>query len=162
MHSGAQFAEILAEKVGRFGASGRPAAASRPAYAKAHHPVVLFFHSGTGGTVMDSRVARAYGAAIRPGAAAAPKPAAEMRPTRVLTERQQQALAHFVGLGARLHADFTSRELRSAFRLLARLYHPDRHPGCSEFEKARLSRLFAGLHEAYRQLLTSIPLPPAA
>jgi hypothetical protein len=161
MQSGAQFAEILAEKVGRFEATGRPAAGSRAPHAKPHPPVVLFFHHGAGAPVMDNRVARAYGAGFRPRAAAAPAPEPP-RPARILTDREQRALAHFVAMGAKLRSDFTNQDLRSAFRLLARLYHPDRHPGCSEFEKARLSRLFAGLHDAYRTLLASIPLPPAA
>ncbi len=56
--------------------------------------------------------------------------------------------------GATLTVDFTDGELRSAFRALARCYHPDRHPESGALEQARLSRVFAGLADAYRHLVT--------
>lgn len=162
MHSGARFARILDEKVGRVD-SARPAA-GRAGYGRPHHPVVLLFHTAVHQPAAQAgRVASAYGAGYRSCAAAAervtPQPS---RPGRLLTDRQQQALAHMVGLGAALDANFTIRDLKTAFRTLARLYHPDRHPGSSEFEQARLGRQFAVLHDAYRQLLKVVCLPPAA
>ena len=78
----------------------------------------------------------------------------------MLTDRQQQALTQLVAMGARLHRNFSDSELKSAFRSLARIYHPDRHPHCSEFEQARLARQFAVLTDAYKLLLNL--LPPAA
>jgi len=74
------------------------------------------------------------------------------RPRRTLSSRQRQALNAFVELGARIGDDFTDAELRSVFRSLALRYHPDRHPGSSDREKARLSTSFAQLHEAYQSL----------
>jgi DnaJ-class molecular chaperone len=61
-------------------------------------------------------------------------------------------LAILEALGAVLPADFTSDELRAAFRSLARRYHPDRHPRCSEDERIRLGVLFGHAHDAYRTL----------
>ena len=49
-------------------------------------------------------------------------------------------------------------DLRGAFRTLARRYHPDRHPNCTPIEKARLSRQFIQLHDAYRELQASLPV----
>lgn len=71
---------------------------------------------------------------------------------RALTAEQQRALAELVALGATLDPDFTVRELRSAFRFLVRRCHPDRHPGSSPAEQARLSQLFAVVTEHYRCL----------
>lgn len=178
MQSGTHFADILAEKVGRPKFGTRPTQASRPAFARAQAPVLLFFQAGNGqATTVDHRAARAYGipfvprqepvqnqtvSRVRPAQKARPAQPAEPRPPRVLTERQHTALTLLVSLGAQLDADFTARQLKTAFKVLARLYHPDRHPGCSEFEKARFSRQFAAVHEAYRQLLAVLPLLPAA
>jgi hypothetical protein len=175
MQSGTHFADILAEKVGRPKFGTRPTQASRPDFARAQAPVLLFFHTGNGpATAFDHRAAKAYGIPfvprpepvpiqtvppVRPAQKARP---AEPKPPRVLTERQHTALTLLVSLGAQLDADFTARQLKTAFKVLARLYHPDRHPGCSEFEKARFSRQFAAVHEAYRQLLAVLPLLPAA
>jgi DnaJ-class molecular chaperone len=46
---------------------------------------------------------------------------------RILSNAQRRALNQLIGLGARLDDAFTLQELRSEFRALARLYHPDRH-----------------------------------
>ena len=77
-------------------------------------------------------------------------------PTRVLTARHQEALDHLVSLGARLGVDFTARELRSAFRQLARRYHPDRHHGGSTTEIAQVTRVFATMSAHYQCLLVAI------
>ena len=83
-------------------------------------------------------------------------PNAECRvPARVLTARQQAALDHLVTLGARLDADFTTADLRSAFRQLARRYHPDRHHGGSAAEIARVTRVFATMSAHYQCLLAT-------
>jgi DnaJ-class molecular chaperone len=73
---------------------------------------------------------------------------------RVLSSREQRALDDLIALGAELPADFTFDELRSAFRTLARRYHPDRHAGCRAEDKARLAHLFARTRDAYRTLAT--------
>ncbi len=77
----------------------------------------------------------------------------EAPPRRRLSAVQQQALDCLRGLGCRsLGPDFTVGELKSAFRSLAFRYHPDRHPGSGDAERAQLSRAFAGLCDAYRTL----------
>jgi curved DNA-binding protein CbpA len=59
-------------------------------------------------------------------------------------------------LGARLTADFTAEELRRAYRKLALEYHPDRHPGSTEPQEARLTRILADLNEHHRHLLAAL------
>lgn len=81
-----------------------------------------------------------------------------VRPPRHLTARQRHALRALVALGGALTDDFTPCELRSAFRLLARLYHPDRHPQATDAERARLSGLFADL-VAHHHTLTDTASP---
>jgi hypothetical protein len=81
---------------------------------------------------------------------------AQARPRRTLTPRQHDALRALWGLGARLGADFTEPELRSAYKSLARRYHPDSHPDGSEAEVARLARIFANLTDCYRLLLSAV------
>ena len=83
----------------------------------------------------------------------APMPA---RPARPLSDRQRQALTAFVELGARLTADYTAGELRSAYRRLAMEYHPDRHPGSTESQRARLTRILADLNEHQRHLVAAL------
>ena len=78
-----------------------------------------------------------------------------------LTATQQRALHDLIDLGANLQSDFTTTELRAAFRSLAREYHPDRFPHASESDKARLSRSFARAHDAYR-VLRGAGVPAAA
>ena len=73
--------------------------------------------------------------------------------TRRLTLVERKAVDEMVSLGASLDADFTADELRGAYRQLARRYHPDLHPACSEREKARLSALFTRAHASYQILL---------
>jgi len=93
-----------------------------------------------------------------------PAPAALRPPSRrrgsaarELTGEQQRALAGLIALGARLDADFTPRELQSAFRSLARRYHPDRHPGSTDAERTTLSQQFAAVLDHYRRLCAIAP-----
>ena len=81
---------------------------------------------------------------------------ADVRPLRRLTASQQRVLGDLICLGANLRPDFTARELRSAFRTLARRYHPDRHPLASKVEKARLSCLFTDLTNNHQHLLVAL------
>ncbi len=80
---------------------------------------------------------------------------ADVRPQRRLTASQQHALGGLVRLGANLRPDFTAHELRSAFRTLARRYHPDCHPLASKTEQARLSCLFTDLMNNHQHLLVT-------
>jgi hypothetical protein len=73
--------------------------------------------------------------------------------TKHLTPAQRQAVEEMTSLGASLDADFTPDELRGAYRQLARRYHPDVHPTCTEREKATLNALFARAHASYQVLL---------
>jgi preprotein translocase subunit Sec63 len=78
-----------------------------------------------------------------------------VRPKRTLSPTQREALNQFIGLGARLDTDFTMQELRSAFRALARAYHPDRHARVLPSERAALSSAFVKLRSAYDALKTA-------
>lgn len=71
---------------------------------------------------------------------------------RHLTSAQRQALKTLVALGAELGEAFTARDLRSAFRTLARRYHPDRHPGLDAHGTARLAVEFARVRDACDRL----------
>jgi hypothetical protein len=82
------------------------------------------------------------------------------RRPRTLSAGQSMALARLNALGASLPPDFTDRELRSAFRRLARRFHPDRHPG-DRPSQARLAQIFRECVEHYRRLrhVTRLPGP---
>jgi hypothetical protein len=82
---------------------------------------------------------------------AAPTPD-QGRPIRILMARERRALRELIALGADLQPDFTVQELRRAFRILARRYHPDCHPDNDQAATAELSRSFAALAENYRCL----------
>lgn len=82
--------------------------------------------------------------------------AGDQKPLRRLTPGQRDALHHLVACGATLDAGFTREELRSAFRSLARAYHPDRHPTLGQAERECLARAFTSLREAYEVLLDAI------
>ena len=71
---------------------------------------------------------------------------------RRLTLREREALEVLVTLGAGLADDFTNEELRTAFRALARRYHPDRHPNASEPQRMQLGLLFGHAYAAYKLL----------
>jgi hypothetical protein len=80
-----------------------------------------------------------------------PRAAAD-RPVRALGPAERHALDELVGLGARLREDFTSAELRSAFRALARQFHPDRCIGQTPADQAHAARVFAFIVGHYRCL----------
>ena len=81
---------------------------------------------------------------------------ARPRLRRTFMPHEQRALDYLVGLGANLESDLTMTELRSAFRALAREYHPDRHPGSSQQQRERLAALFRRLRQAYEHLQGAI------
>jgi hypothetical protein len=59
-----------------------------------------------------------------------------------------------------LSADPTPEAIGTAFRQLARRWHPDRHPEAGELTRVALCRRFAQISEAYRELLSASE-PPA-
>jgi hypothetical protein len=86
------------------------------------------------------------------------------RPPRRLTATQQNALRQLRRLGAvDLGPSSSDRQLRGAFRALAKQFHPDRHPTSSSMERTRLAETFATLCDAYRELTShSAQTTPAA
>ena len=158
MPGGATFAEVLEQELAGFqprGPVAAPAPPPPPTY-RAPHPL-LFARPAVGFR------ATAYGPVaahdFRPSAAEVSttrrpvKPSLPPPPSRILSASQRQALDGLVALGANLDLNFTARELRSAYRTLARRYHPDRHPSSSDAERARLARVFAELNDNHRRLL---------
>lgn len=139
MRGGVAFSDILQEKLDVDLAGGAPADA--PA-AFPMPPSLGFFPSYLAPGICSR-------APLSPRRWQAP---ARPRPRRTLMRHEQRALDYLVNLGARLDADFTEAELRTAFRMLAREYHPDRHPGSSEQQKERLTALFRRLRHAYEDL----------
>ena len=95
-------------------------------------------------------------AAVPAGVRTRVEPRSDRKPARILMARERRALRELIALGADLHADFTASELRRAFRILARRYHPDSHPHLDEATKARLALTFAGVAESYRCLAAAV------
>jgi len=89
-----------------------------------------------------------------------PSPAPQRR-TRRLTTTQSRSLEAFNQLGAGVRADFSAGELRSAFRMLARTYHPDRHPSAGASDRQRLAQQFSTIRASYETLLTVLDTPGA-
>ena len=141
MRRGPAFSDVLQEKLDTYPVETEATTPVSRGFAGTP-PLGFFFFSDAG----LSPAANPYSTARRW------KPAPRPRPRRTLLPHEQRALDEFIALGANLHKDFTSAELRSAFRALAREYHPDRHPGSGEFERERLSASFARLRQAYEQL----------
>ena len=75
---------------------------------------------------------------------------------RKLTSVQQRSLDAFVDAGASIGSDFSADEVRSAYRQLARRFHPDRHPLASDGERTSLARRFAAMTTDYEVLLTAL------
>jgi hypothetical protein len=138
---GKAFAEVLDDCLN--GHEPRPAAAHGPASRIA--TTSLFF--GMADLTMSALPMRAPAPApVRFHAAPPP------RPKRTLSGPEQQALQVIAGLGGQLPDDFTDDDLKHVYRRLALRYHPDRHPGCSEADRARLSSCFIQLSDAYDRL----------
>ena len=83
----------------------------------------------------------------------APQPSAPVAPVRRrLSMREQRAFEELEALGGTLAVDFTFDQLRSVFRSLARLYHPDRHSDSSTADRTRLAEQFTRARGAYQVL----------
>jgi hypothetical protein len=164
MVSGITFAEVLDQEMAGFLPSG-PVSARKPVPPPPYRllpPNPLLFSRPLRqfrATTYDSMFSYTVGAAPITRAAVTP-PTPPRRPRR-LTLRERRAVDELVTLGADLAFDFTDRELRSAYRTLARRYHPDRHPTSNETEKAQLARVFAGLNENHRLLAALADAPTA-
>lgn len=155
------FGQVLDEKLGTpaFAWASREEAAPSAAWGPGPSPVFLFgdLHSGfTAGPARPVRPATRSGASPWTAVYAA-RPGAQLRPARRLSPAQQQALDDLRSLGASaLTAEFTDADIKSAFRILARKFHPDTHPGSSDLERASLARAFASVCDAYRTLTTAV------
>lgn len=157
MRAAVDFGTILDEKLEAPPFSW-PSPAGRPAQAAwrpGPRPVFLFgdIHNGFSASPRPTFSSSApawtpvYGA----------RPGAQPRPARRLSAGQREALNSLRALGAvSLADDFSAADIKSAFRALARRYHPDRHPGLSDAERASLARSFAAACDAYRALTASV------
>jgi hypothetical protein len=132
------FVDVLDEALD--GYAPEPASRARGAGLGFATPSIFLFQAGLPSTRAESF------------ATVPPSPPPPRRPRRTLSPGQQHALDAFAQFGARLGVDFTDTELRRAFRALAFEYHPDRHPGSSDCQKAYLSVRFSQLHDAYESL----------
>jgi hypothetical protein len=154
MRTAADFGRILDEKLGAAGVAwaSRPEPPPGSSWRPGPRPVFLY------GDLHVDLGARPAAAATLSGASAwtpvyGARPGAQPVHRRALTPAERQAIEALRALGADLRSDrFTDAELKSAFRSLARRFHPDRHPDSSEGERARLARAFASACDAYRTL----------
>jgi hypothetical protein len=171
MHRGAAFGDILAEKLRDVYVDWPSPRAGRPGFGPASSSSILdgearvHFRATPYGRIAGATECRTVRSPCAPQHApsplVAPGAAAPRPPRRILSPRHQRALDALIGFGADLHPDFTEAELRSAFRSLARCYHPDRHPGTDAAESGRLARIFSGLAGHYRELLAVTHTPIA-
>lgn len=148
MRAAAGFSQVLDEKLGAI-----PPSPERPWQTGCATPASAFWGFRpdgvlSGATVLGTRWAAAYGHSE--AAPPAPRPP---RAARSPAPPQDAALDRLRALGATdLGSDFTPDELRRAYRVLARTYHPDRFQGLTPEAQARLAASFAEVTEAYRLL----------
>ena len=128
----AAFAQVLDEKLREFdgGAGCRQPPPGARGFALPHP---LLFASAYHST------RQSLYASSRPRVAAA----------RALTADEQRALDALNACGAKLTANFTAAELRSAYRALARTYHPDRLASLPDNERVHWSQTFAEIATSY-------------
>lgn len=157
-----EFSRILDEKLGAGPGArpSRPAAAPVPPWSPGPRPVFLFGDL-PGASQRERRHAYGTGrphfrqdpAAGQSGSPATLRADVARGAARRLSAAQQNALDCLRARGAAwLSSDFTAPELKRAFRMLAREFHPDRHPGASEAERTALARTFASICDGYREL----------
>jgi len=158
MPRGLRFVDVLEDMLGAIAWEATPPGEPKGRTAPPRHVVytpLYNLHTVAREAGCEKHAARAYGSGIRPAVAA---PA---RPVRRLTTAQARSLDALNLLGAGVRAGFSVTELRSAFRGLARRYHPDRHPGASDADRQQLAQQFMALRASYETLLTAIESPPA-
>lgn len=166
MAGGVTFAAVLDDKL--WGSEPQPAARPEPRRRHVSTIQAFVFEFADGASnprnplathlySIDSELSRSGAQRLGFGRALDEHERPSSRPQRTLSSRGRAALDQLNALGAAIGTDFTVQELRQAFRTLARRYHPDRHPGSSAIEKARLSRQFIQLHDAYRELQAGTP-----
>ena len=143
MDGGATFAEVLEARVGSWKAEDAHPGSIPPRRTAPPHPFLF---------VEPQVQFRATPYAAMAGDRMAPAAVPPRRRCRMLTAPEQRALDGLVRLGATLEPDFTAADLRTAFRTLARRYHPDSHPTSSTVELTRFARLFADVTEHHRRL----------
>jgi len=83
------------------------------------------------------------------------------RDAAAATERSQDAGRQRALCLLGLSGEPSPDVLRSAFRQLARRWHPDRHPQAGELTRAALCRRFAQISAAYQELLGASEAPVA-
>jgi hypothetical protein len=169
MHRGTAFGDILADKLRDVDVERPFPVGVHAGFGPATRPIVLdgeprfYFHATVYGRMAGPTSCHAgrtpFVPPYTPSPVVAPIAPTSNTARRILSPRHQRALEALIGFGATLHADFTDAELRSAFRALARRYHPDRHPGSDASESSRLAQVFAGLAEHYRELLAVARTP---
>jgi hypothetical protein len=147
MRDGPVFAEVLDEKLREISvAEPAPAASSTTGHRRL---------SGNASTFANPFLIA--GSFLRPAASLAlTRRPSEVRRARALNPAEQSALAQLNRLGACLSSDYSARELRRAFRLLAHRYHPDRHPSSSTVEQARLAGVFSAITDHHRCLASGL------
>ncbi|MGC4081509.1 MAG: J domain-containing protein [Vicinamibacterales bacterium] len=155
---GRTFAEVLDDALGV--AAGPASYASRSATTFTHQPAhpLLFARLSAvpGAHVTYVTTSRFSTTGVGQAVMEAPALAEVRRPVRTLTPVQQRALDTLNAHGARLRPDFTSAELRRAYRQLALSIHPDRHPHATAVEREHLTRAFADASESCRRLVTLV------
>jgi hypothetical protein len=178
MAAGDDFARILDDKVGAKPRQPVSPPLSRPPSIWRSDPSVIFRHFAVavprlpkGAWAIDGTGRVCAGAAQRLARADRPlsfdsRPDASIpygsrpdgaahrtRTVRVFSAAELSAVDRLRRLGAtRLPIDCSDGDIRSAYRALARRYHPDAHPQATARDRANYARLFAEVSDAYRLL----------
>jgi hypothetical protein len=150
MRGGPVFAQVLDDKLREFSE-----AASAATESKARPPYPFSTKSAR---LSDPFLFAAPYRPFRPAAFVLSERPVEARRARALKPCEHKALASLNQLGACLSSDYSAGELRRAFRLLARQYHPDRHPSSDAAEQARLAHIFSTITEHHRCLASALEL----